>query len=240
MSAYVVAHPYGAEELKRAAHKYGFTALSISILIHLCIIGSYYLNAMFDADKPLLPPRRGGPIVIYKGPPKISGTYELPAAPHPPIPGRVKDGIPVPVATEPHVLETIPTQGERRDLVDPHGEDLGTGEVEMPTDLVIPEEAPRDTFIAVEREPVLVRSTVPMYPSLALKAGLEGRVLVKMWVDRQGNVRQVKVVKSSSDIFNDAAVEAAKQFVFAPAYMNSGPVSVWVAFPFRFRLTDSK
>jgi hypothetical protein len=28
--------------------------------------------------------------------------------------------------------------------------------------------------------------------------------------------------------------------VFTPAYMNNGPVSVWVSVPFKFRLADKK
>jgi protein TonB len=242
MSALVVAHSYGAVELKRAAHGYMFVALTLSILIHFSVIGSYYFSAALG-DGVLHPPVDGGGVVVitnFPFPP-IRGIVELPRPKGTTLPKPADAGTPVPVQDAPEILEkTIASQSELGELVDPHGVDLGMGEARIPTDVVIPEEAPRDTFLSVEREPVVVKSAVPEYPPLALKAGIEGKVFVKMWVDRSGKVREVKVAKSSSTIFNDAAVEAAKQFVFTPAYMTNGPVSVWVAFPFRFKLTDSK
>jgi outer membrane biosynthesis protein TonB len=43
-------------------------------------------------------------------------------------------------------------------------------------------------------------------------------------------------VEGDNELFNNAAVEAAKQLVFMPAYMNNGPVPVWVTVPFIFTL----
>jgi outer membrane biosynthesis protein TonB len=50
----------------------------------------------------------------------------------------------------------------------------------------------------------------------------------------------VIVVKSDFEILSEAAVEAAKQFVFTPAYVTGGPVAVWVAIPFDFRLANAR
>lgn len=86
--------------------------------------------------------------------------------------------------------------------------------------------------------PKIVRSVNPVYPELAIRSGLTGTVYVKIWIAKEGKPREVSVVKSDEEIFNDAAAAAAKKFLFTPAYMNSGPVSVWVTIPFRFRLAD--
>ena len=247
MSALVVARygrdaAYGAEELKLAAHRYAFLALSISILIHFCMIGFYYVNAAFDSNIPQVkPPFRGVLIDIPDFPLPIPGIIELPPPSGRVVPKTGDAGTIVPVPEDPSTLEkTYKSQGELAGDVDPHGIIRSSEETTTSRDLVIPDTAPPDTFIAVEKDPVIVKSVVPEYPPLALKAGLEGRVFVKMWVDRQGKVREVRVIKTNNDIFNDASVEAAKQFVFTPAYMNNGPVSVWVAMPFRFRLTGTK
>ena len=248
MSALVVVHPgraaaYGAEELKRTAHRYMFTALSISILIHFSIVGFYYLHAMAGTGGPPpsgYPPK--GPIVIIDQGARIPGIWTPPPPTDPAIPKhRGQEGAPLPVPYSPKVdTQTIASQGDLRDKVDPHGIVLDGDEFKMPKEIVIPDEEPRDTFIAVEKEPAIVRSVVPEYPSLALKAGIEGKVFVKMWVDNKGKVREVRILRSNNDVFNDVSVEAAKQFVFTPAYMNNGPVSVWVAFPFVFRLKEAK
>jgi len=73
-----------------------------------------------------------------------------------------------------------------------------------------------------------------------LRANLEGNVFVKVWVDKEGKVRKAVIIKSDNEIFNDAAQRAAEQYVFTPAVMQKGPVSVWVSIPFRFRLTGNK
>jgi TonB family protein len=69
---------------------------------------------------------------------------------------------------------------------------------------------------------------------------LEGNVFVKVWVDKEGKVRKVVLLKSDAPIFEEAAIAAAQQWVFTPAVMQKGPVSVWVSIPFRFRLTGNR
>jgi protein TonB len=152
---------------------------------------------------------------------------------------RARDGTPVPVADQPNEIETLPTQDDRRRLVDLPVTDIPSGPaVDGP--IIVPDDGPPEPFVPVEKNPVIVKSVAPVYPPLALRAGIEGRVFVKIWVDRQGKVRRVEVLKSENDIFNEAAIEAAKQLVFTPAYMNNGPVSVWVSIPISFKLTGSQ
>lgn len=94
--------------------------------------------------------------------------------------------------------------------------------------------APAD-FVPFEKEPVVVKRVEPVYPDIAKKAGIEGTVWVKLWVDKTGKVRDVVVLKSSAEILNQPAIDAAKQWVFTPALMKSGPVSVWISLSFNFR-----
>lgn len=97
---------------------------------------------------------------------------------------------------------------------------------------------PPQDFVEVEKEPTVISKKDPVYPELALRAGIEGKVWVKVWVDTEGKARSVIVLKSDNDVFNQSAVEAAKQFVFTPAYLRGRPVSVWVSIPFKFRLGE--
>jgi TonB family protein len=95
-------------------------------------------------------------------------------------------------------------------------------------------------FVPYDKEPQIIRKVEPAYPEPAKRAGLEGRVIVKMLVDTAGKVGQVVVLKSDAEVFNEPAIEAAKQFVFTPATVNNKPVAVWISYPFRFRLQDKK
>jgi TonB family protein len=95
---------------------------------------------------------------------------------------------------------------------------------------------PPAEFVAVDKEPTVVKRATPRYPKEAMDAGLEGVVWLKIWVDTDGLPRQISVLKSSAEVFSDPAVEAAKQFVFTPGYLNNKPVAVWVSVPFKFKL----
>ena len=92
-------------------------------------------------------------------------------------------------------------------------------------------------FWHVERRPVLTRSMTPVYPEVAMRAGLEGDVFVAFTVGADGSVRDVRVLRGP-DIFGRAAVEAVSQFVFEAAVQNDRSVAVKMTMPIRFRLSD--
>jgi len=66
----------------------------------------------------------------------------------------------------------------------------------------------------------------PVYPSRALSRGLEGYVIVEFTVTRQGTVRDVAVVESTSSLFERAAMEAALKFKYKPRVIDGEPVEV--------------
>ena len=92
-------------------------------------------------------------------------------------------------------------------------------------------------FWRVEQKPSLTRFTMPVYPEMARKAGLEGVVFVAFTVGADGSVRQVRAVRGP-EIFRKAAIEAVSQFVFEPAVQNDRAVAVKMSMPIRFRLND--
>ena len=89
----------------------------------------------------------------------------------------------------------------------------------------------------VERQPALVGRTLPVYPEMAKRAGLEGVVFVAFTVGADGSVRDVRVVRGP-EIFRQAAVEAVSQFAFEPAVQNDRSVAVKMTMPIRFRLSE--
>jgi protein TonB len=232
---------YGAAELKAVYSKYRWWGLGLAIAIHGLIISSYYISQALQDNEP--------PMVMVKllkysdlGPPPSMTNANAP----PPITTTAQAakptvGAPVPVPdADVSAEQTLATQQEMSQAVAPIGDATGAGEVAVQNDIKIDDDAPPADFVAVEKEPVVVKKVEPKYPELAMRAGLEGKVWVKIWVDKEGKAKQVVVMKSDAEIFNEPAIEAAKQFVFTPAYMNNGPVSVWVSVPFKFRLADKK
>ena len=230
---------YGAVELKASQQKYWWWGLGIAVAIHFVIVGSYYLAEVLRAEEP---PTISVRIMRYSDlgpPPSITQTNTPPPIAVTAPVAKPTVGVPVPVPdAEVSAEQTIATQQEMSQQPAPVVEGTGTGPVEIQKDISI-EEPPAD-FVPVEKEPVVVKKVEPKYPELAMRAGLEGKVWVKIWVDKEGKPKQVVVLKSDAEIFNEPAIEAAKQFVFTPAYMNNGPVSVWVSVPFKFTLTAKK
>jgi protein TonB len=244
MSAIVAAYKgaqYGAVELKAVYQRYWSLGLLIAIAIHFTIVGSYYLVEVLRTEEPPMVTVR---LVKYSdlGPPPSITSANTP----PPIAvsaptAKPTVGAPVPVPdAEVSAEATLASQTEMSQTLAPVTEGAGDAGVEVQQDIRIEDEAPPADFVPVEKEPVVVKKVEPKYPELAMRAGLEGKVWVKIWVDKEGKPKQVVILKSDAEIFNEPSVEAAKQFVFTPAYMNNGPVSVWVSVPFKFKLADKK
>ena len=102
------------------------------------------------------------------------------------------------------------------------------------------DDGPPPDFVPVEKQPTPVKSPPPAYPEIARRAGVEGTVWVKIWVDKEGKAKKAQILKSDAELFNQAAIDAAMQWVFTPAVMNNGPVAVWVSIPFKFKLNQGR
>lgn len=99
---------------------------------------------------------------------------------------------------------------------------------------------PPSDYVKYDQPPEVVKQVQPDYPNEALANKAEGTVWVNVWIDETGNVVEAKVMKTEAEVFNQAAVAAAKQWTFKPAILNGKPVAVWVMVPFRFKLSDGK
>jgi periplasmic protein TonB len=100
----------------------------------------------------------------------------------------------------------------------------------------VPDADPKwGAFVFFEEAPELVRRVEPVYPPLAAQAGMSGRVSVRMLVGVDGHVKRAEI-QDSSALFDDAALAAARQWVFTPAKSNGHPVAVWVLLPIEFQL----
>ncbi len=60
--------------------------------------------------------------------------------------------------------------------------------------------------------------------------------MLALAIDDKGNVDDVKIVSSSNQVFEQNAIDAAKQWVFLPATKNGKPVAVQENVDMGFRL----
>jgi protein TonB len=95
-------------------------------------------------------------------------------------------------------------------------------------------------FYAFDEPPVLIKHISPRYPDLARQAGIEGTVLLRVLVGKDGKVISASVLQSDvTPMMEKAAVAAAKQFRFKPAKQRTVPVKATMMVPIRFKLHGS-
>jgi TonB family protein len=95
-------------------------------------------------------------------------------------------------------------------------------------------------FVAYDTPPKEKYVTQPKYPEEAKKAGIEGKVYLRIAIDITGEVLDVKVVKGVHQLLDNAAVAAAWSWSYYPAKKKDKPVPVWIGQPVTFRLSEGE
>lgn len=98
-----------------------------------------------------------------------------------------------------------------------------------------PEEDEVFEFFAVSEKPQIIKKEVPVYPDLARRAQIEGKVVVTVTIDKQGNVEKADIFKSVP-MLDEAAIAAAMRCKFKPAKQRDKFVKVKMNIPFDFKL----
>lgn len=75
------------------------------------------------------------------------------------------------------------------------------------------------------------------YPERAKEAGVEGKVTVRVLVDKMGKYKKHVVLKSPHNLLTKPVEKQLKRLIFTPGIQNNRPVPVWVTIPFDFVLT---
>lgn len=81
----------------------------------------------------------------------------------------------------------------------------------------------------------LIRRVMPVYPLLAVRARISGTVRLLGVVSREGTVRELKVI-DGHPLLIPAALEAVRQWVYSPTYLNGEPVEVMAPIEVHFTL----
>lgn len=121
-------------------------------------------------------------------------------------------------------------------------------EIDMEEEIAAPpppveeeEEIPVEFFVAVEEMPEPIGGIEGIqkkiiYPEIAKRAGVQGRVYVKAFVDESGVVKKAEVLKGIGAGCDEAAVAAVMKTRFKPGKQRGKPVRVQVSIPILFKL----
>lgn len=235
---------YGALELKQYYQKSMTLGIVIAAAFHLAIIGGvlfyqYLRDRASDADAVAVV--RIKTLSDIAPPPSMTQSKPQIEVEQPDItPPSI--GIPTPVPDE-EVVEDVrfATRQELAELSAPVVSNAGSGSgdsvvVDIPLEDYFPAAG---EFVAVEEMPVEIFHETPEYPEMANLTEKSGTVWVQALVDKEGNVRDARVLRpSGANVgFEESAVEAAYKNKYKPAIQNGRPVAVWVSYKvdFKFR-----
>jgi protein TonB len=84
-------------------------------------------------------------------------------------------------------------------------------------------------------QPKLIRQVKPIYPDLAVQSRVSALVILEAEVDTRGHVRTVKVLRGHP-LFDDAAMEAVKQWRYQPLLLNGEPTGFILTVTVNFNL----
>lgn len=90
------------------------------------------------------------------------------------------------------------------------------------------------------KAPVVIRRVEPVYPEVARKSRIAGIVILETIIDRNGNVRNARVLKPLPFGLDEAALDAVRQWKFRPGTRNGEPVDVLFNLTINFRLPDEE
>ena len=96
-------------------------------------------------------------------------------------------------------------------------------------------------FVAVEEMPAPIGGIKSIqekivYPEIAKRAGVEGKVYILAFVNEQGEVTKAQVIKGIGAGCDEAALNAVLKTRFTPGKQRGKPVKVQVSIPIIFKL----
>lgn len=154
-------------------------------------------------------------IVSFDIPPEVKQKVKLKAPPRPSIPLESEsDDIPEDMTIAETVIDSIWT---------PPSQDDGFLDEDI-------------EYIPMAQSNVKVLKKVePVYPAKARDFEVEGIVVLKCFINSEGRVDRVQVLRSI-EVLDQAAIDAVKKWRFEPAMQGGKPVAVQVNIPVTFRL----
>jgi len=156
--------------------------------------------------------------------------------PPPPEPEREEK----PVVPE-EKIEVPPQEGIAEEIIETEKEVV---EVDTGTVPTAPAAEPPPQIEYLPQHKISVPPVMPaeairkriQYPPLANRQKIEGVVFLELYIDKNGNIRNIVVLKDPGYGFAEAAVEALSGMTVEPAEANGIPVAVRFRYPIRFKL----
>jgi periplasmic protein TonB len=214
--------------------------LAVSIVAHALILAAVIVVPLLATDalptpddivtayvRDALPPLPAAPSTPRRTP------AATPTPATNPIPRDIPDEIPAEV---PHPPAGDFTVGVAHPTGDGGLGIIGGTDVDVPQPPSPPPPvAPKPVRLSAYEMPRKVHDVAPRYPELAQRAGIEGVVIIEAVIAVDGTVRDARVLRSVA-LLDHAALDAVKQWRYAPTRLGGVAVPVIVTVTVQFRL----
>jgi len=182
--------------------------IAVTAVIHLVVI--FFL--VIDSDRLIYGESENARVM------KVTDFVELPPPPDPEIP-QVEEIAEVMIETDVAPVQQVVAAGT-----------LTVHTFDNYLQMHMVSEAPQFNESAITSELV--------YPPIALRSGIEGRVVLELFVDLTGTVQRVTILREDPEGrgFGEAAIRAFMGKKGRPAYANGEPVSCRYRYPLQFRI----
>ncbi len=150
-----------------------------------------------------------------------------------------------PIDVENIILNEIPDIVEPILIISTDIDTAGLGHaITVNTNIITPGGDPDNTipepgtFIPHSVQPICTYRPVPEYPAMASQAGVEGRVILQVFISPEGDpVEAVITASSGLGSMDDAALASVLESSWSPAKRADGvPVGVWTSVVYNFVL----
>jgi protein TonB len=214
--------------------------LAVSIVAHALILAAVIVVPLLATDalpapddflpayvRDALPPLPVAAPAVHRTP------TPAPAPSTNPIPLDAPNRIEAEVLRQPvhdFTVGVVPPTGAGP-LGDIGGTDVGVSQPSAPP----PPEPAKPVRLSAYEMPRKVHDVAPRYPELAQRAGVTGIVIIEAVIAVDGTVRDARVLKSQP-LLDHAALDAVKQWRYAPTRLGGVAVPVIVTVTVQFRL----
>ena len=226
---------------------------AISLLVHVIVVAAIIVLPLV-VGQDVLPATSEAVRAFFVPPPEVA----LPPPPPPPPPAGARAVVkPAPAAPRPETEAKFVAPIEVPETIQPEAPaDFGIeggvpGGVEggVPGGVVggvvggLPADAPPKAEMkpvrvgGMIRAPQLVKRVAPAYPELALASRASAIVIVEATVGTDGRVQDVKVLRGHP-LFDEAGIEAVRQWRYQPLLLNGIPVPFIASVTLQFNLVS--
>jgi periplasmic protein TonB len=225
-------------EVRSSFRAVPFSALPLSIFVHIVALLALVVIPLLAADALPFP---NGPLGV------VIPVVSVPAAPPAPAPVARRSPIlqPADANTAPSFVPTgiRPDDGLERTVVpgDEMGSPSGVVDGVKGADIAIdvpPPPPPPVKPVPVHsllKPPVKLVDVRPVYPDVAMRARVEGVVIIEAVISPTGDVREARVLRPAP-LLDEAALTAVRQWKFTPSLLNGIPVPVVMTVTVTFTL----